>query len=529
MKIYYKDKEYEVKKGETIQEVLREEIEKSEYTVIGALFNNEYENLGFEIQEEGKVDLIDISTREGMKIYKRTLTYILGKAFEKLFPGKKMEVNYQLSNAMFCEAINMDITNEVIDKLNEEMRIIVDKDLQIKQVVMNREEAEKFFDKESTSKGRLQLDLKNNKKIYMYYCEDYYNYCYGTLANRTGCVNIFEVKKYNDGFIIRYPSTKNPKVLPEFIETKKLAWAIDEYEDIHRILNVDRVYKLNEAIERDNIKDVILLAEALHEKKIANIADNIAKDRNIKMVLIAGPSSSGKTTFAQRLGIQLRLNRIKPVTISVDNYFVERSETPRDENGDYDFETIEAIDLKLFNDHLNKLINGEEVEVPEFNFIKGTKEYKGKKNDKLTSTIDKKNKYKVYISALTVLNLDRFNRISTTDTRLVRRIVRDHQFRGYNAKHTIATWNKVNDGEEKNIFPFQEQANVIFNTSLIYELCALKPIVMPLLEEITNKDLEYAEAQRLINMLKYFEEVPKEYVPANSLLKEFLGGGYFKY
>ena len=284
----------------------------------------------------------------------------------------------------------------------------------------------------------------------------------------------------------------------------------------------------------------------MHEKKIANIADNIAKDRNIKMVLIAGPSSSGKTTFAQRLGIQLRLNGIKPVTISVDNYFVERSETPRDENGDYDFETIEAIDLKLFNDHLNKLINGEEVEVPEFNFITGTKEYKGKKlklekdqilviegihclNDKLTSTIDKKNKYKVYISALTVLNLDRFNRISTTDTRLIRRIVRDHQFRGYDAKHTIATWNKVNDGEEKNIFPFQEQANVIFNTSLIYELCALKPIVMPLLEEITNKDLEYAEAQRLINMLKYFEEVPKEYVPANSLLKEFLGGGYFKY
>ena len=546
MKIYYKDKEYEVKKGETIQEVLREEIEKSEYTVIGALFNNEYENLGFEIQEEGKVDLIDISTREGMKIYKRTLTYILGKAFEKLFPGKKMEVNYQLSNAMFCEAINMDITNEVIDKLNEEMRIIVDKDLQIKQVVMNREEAEKFFDKESTSKGRLQLDLKNNKKIYMYYCEDYYNYCYGTLANRTGCVNIFEVKKYNDGFIIRYPSTKNPKVLPEFIETKKLAWAIDEYEDIHRILNVDRVYKLNEAIERDNIKDVILLAEALHEKKIANIADNIAKDRNIKMVLIAGPSSSGKTTFAQRLGIQLRLNGIKPVTISVDNYFVERSETPRDENGDYDFETIEAIDLKLFNDHLNKLINGEEVEVPEFNFITGTKEYKGKKmklekdqilviegihclNDKLTSRIPKEQKFKIYISALTVLNMDRYTRISSGDTRIIRRIVRDYQFRGYSAKHTIGNWWMVNRGEVKNIFPFQEEADTIFNTSLIYELGVLKGMAIPMLEEITKEDEEYAEARRLLNLLKYIRTIPKEYVPSNSLLKEFVGGGDFKY
>ena len=546
MKIYYKDKEYEVKEGETIQEVLQEEIRNSEYTVIGALFNNEYENLGYEIKEEGKIDLIDISTREGMKIYKRTLTYLLGKAFEKLFPGKKMEVNYQLSNSMFCEAIDMDITEDMIKKLNDEMKVIVDKDLPIQQVVMNREEAKEFFDKEDTSKGRLQLDLKDNKKIYMYYCEEYYNYCYGTLANRTGCVKLFEVKKYNDGFIIRYPSHKNPKVLPEFIETKKLAWAIDEYEDIHRILNVDRVYKLNEAIEKDNIKDVILLAEALHEKKIANIADNIAKDRNIKMVLIAGPSSSGKTTFAQRLGIQLRLNGIKPVTISVDNYFVERSETPRDEKGEYDFESIEAIDLNLFNNHLNKLLNGEEIEMPEFDFFEGTKKYKGKKlklekdqvlviegihclNDRLTSTIDKKQKYKVYISALTVLNLDRFNRISTTDTRLIRRIVRDHQFRGYSAKETIRTWNKVNEGEKKNIFPFQEEANFIFNTSLIYEIGALKPIVMPLLEEITKEDVEYAEAGRLKNVLKYFEEIPKESVPNNSLLKEFLGGGDFKY
>ena len=359
-------------------------------------------------------------------------------------------------------------------------------------------------------------------------------------------VKKFEIKKYNDGFLIRYPSSKNPEVMPEFIENKKLAWAIDEYDDIHKILNVDRVYKLNQAIEENRIKDVILLAEALHEKKIANIADNIAKNRKVKMVLIAGPSSSGKTTFAQRLGIQLRLNGLKPVTISVDNYFVERSETPRDENGEYDFECIEAIDLNLFNDHLTKLLNGEEVEMPEFDFIEGTKKYNGKKtrmaedeilviegihclNDKLTSKISKEQKYKVYISALTVLNLDRFNRISTTDTRLIRRIVRDNQFRGYTAKHTIGTWNKVNEGEEKNIFPFQESANVIFNTSLIYELNALKPVVMPLLEEISKEDKEHAEAQRLINALKYFEEIPKEYIPNNSLLKEFLGGGDFKY
>ena len=289
-----------------------------------------------------------------------------------------------------------------------------------------------------------------------------------------------------------------------------------------------------------------MLDEALHEKKIANIADDIAKNRNIKMILIAGPSSSGKTTFAQRLGLQLKINRIKPVTISVDNYFVEREQTPKDEDGKYDFENIEAIDLDLFNDHLTKLLNGEEIEMPEFDFHVGTKRYNGKKlklekdevlviegihclNDKLTSSISKDQKYKVYISALTVLNMDRYNRISSTDTRLVRRIVRDYQFRGYSAKQTIAGWYMVNRGEEKNIFPYQENANVIFNTSLIYELGVLKAIAMPLLEEIKPEEPEYAEARRLINMLRYFEIIPAEYVPANSLIKEFVGGGNFKY
>jgi len=309
---------------------------------------------------------------------------------------------------------------------------------------------------------------------------------------------------------------------------------------------MNTVYKLNSATENGEIKDVIMLDEALHEKKIANIADDIAKNRNIKMILIAGPSSSGKTTFAQRLGLQLRINRIKPVTISVDNYFVEREQTPRDEDGKYDFENIGAIDLELFNDHLTKLLNGEEIEMPEFDFHVGTKRYNGKKlklekdevlviegihclNDKLTSSIPKDQKYKIYISALTVLNMDRYNRISSTDTRLVRRIVRDYQFRGYSAKQTIASWYMVNRGEEKNIFPYQENANVIFNTSLIYELGVLKNIAMPLLEEIKPEDPEYAEARRLINMLKYFREIPAEYVPANSLIKEFVGGGNFKY
>ena len=290
---------------------------------------------------------------------------------------------------------------------------------------------------------------------------------------------------------------------------------------------------------------MILLSEALHEKKISQIADKIAERKDVKIILIAGPSSSGKTTFAQRLGIQLKINGLRPVTISVDNYFVERSQTPLNKKGEYDFESIDAIDTELFNKHLLALLNGEEVETPEFDFHEGTKKYNGNKikmekddilviegihclNDKLTEKIPHDQKYKVYISALTVLNMDTFNRISTTDTRLIRRIVRDNQFRGYSPQKTIQTWNNVNRGEERNIFPFQEDADSIFNTSLIYELGVLKVEAEPLLKQIKNSEPEYAEAQRLLEILRYFEPIPKELVPSNSLLKEFLGGGDFK-
>ena len=544
MNIIYQGRTKKIENGLTVKEALKKEINENKYEVIGCLYNNDYRNLETEVKEGARIELIDISSKEGMKIYVRTIVYIMGKAFENLYNREKIMVEYQLGNAMYCKCDNIQITDEFITKLKNEMQKIIEKDEKITKVEMTRKEAEKFYEENNSSRGRLQFDLKGNKTIYMYYCGNYYNYCYGTLANRTGIIKIFDVIKYGDGFLIRYPSSKEPTKMPEFYETKKLAWALEEFEKIHSVLDVLTVYKLNKAIEEDRIKDVIMLAEALHEKKIANIADDIAKRKNVKMVLIAGPSSSGKTTFAQRLGIQLRLNGLKPVTISVDNYFVERQDTPRDENGEYNFECIEAIDLKLFNEHLVKLLNGEEIEVPEFDFNVGTKRYNGKKmrlaedeilviegihclNDKLTSQISKDQKYKIYISALTVLNMDRYNRISTTDTRLIRRIVRDYQFRGYSALHTLNTWHKVTEGEEKNIFPYQELANTIFNTSLIYELNALKPIAMPLLQEITDEYREYAEAQRLINILKYFREVPKSYVPNNSLLKEFLGGGTF--
>lgn len=549
MRITYEDKNqkkknFEVKNQTTVNELFKKEIESSQYSVVGCLYNNEYKSLDTEVEDGAEISLLDTSTQEGIKIYIRTAVYIMGKAFESLYPHEKLMVEYQLGHAMYCKCDNIKITNEFITNMKKKMQEIIDKNLPIKEVAMTRKEAQKFYDETNTSKGRLQFDFKENNPIYMYYCEDYYNYCFGVIANRTGVINLFDIIKYGDGYLLRYPSSKEPLVMPKFEETKKLNWALEEFEKIHSVLDVLTVYKLNKAIEENRIQDVILLAEALHEKKIALIADDIAKKKNVKMVLIAGPSSSGKTTFAQRLGIQLRLNGLKPVTISVDNYFVERQDTPRDADGEYDFENIEAIDLKLFNEHLVKLLNGETIEVPEFDFSVGTKRYNGKTmsladdeilviegihclNDRLTSQISKDQKYKIYISALTVLNMDRYNRISTTDTRLIRRIVRDYQFRGYSALHTLNTWHKVTVGEERNIFPYQESADKIFNTSLIYELNALKPIAMPLLKEIKNDVPEYAEAQRLINILKYFREIPKSYVPKNSLLKEFLGGGTF--
>lgn len=546
MKITYNSKEYEVAPNTTIQEVLKEEIKKNEFKVIGAKFNNEYKRLDYVITENGIVSLVDISSKGGMRIYRRTLIYIMAKAFEELYKDVKIRVNYQLSNAMFCTVENMEITDEMLKNVENKMKEIVSKNLPIQKKVFSRQEAEELYKKEDSSKGRLQLDLETNKTIDMYYCEDYYNYMYGDIAINTGIIKVFGLIKYEHGFLLRYPSAKNPFALPEYKETKKLLWAFNEYSDIHKILDVSTVYKLNRIIENGQIKKLIMLEEALHEKKIAQIADKIAANKSIKMVLIAGPSSSGKTTFAQRLGLQLRINGLKPVTISVDNYFVERPNTPKDENGEYDFENIEAIDIELFNRDLTDLLNGKTINCPEFDFKVGTKKYKGKTmhlaedeilviegihclNDKLTSQISRNQKYKIYISALTVLSMDRLNRISTTDTRLVRRIVRDYKFRNYSAEHTLQTWAKVNRGEEKNIFPYQEEADSIFNTSLIYELAALKDIAMPLLEKISKDKKEHAEVVRLIDMLKYFEPIPSEYIPANSLLKEFLGGGYFDY
>lgn len=544
MKITHENKEIELKEKNTIRSIFEKEIKESKYAVISAIVNNEYKSLDDYIEQDSTVELVDISTKEGTRTYRTTLLYVMSMAFSRLYPEARLTINYQLDNSMFCEVDNMSVTAEMINAVKEEMKNIIESDLKIENRVFTREEAEKFYEVNHVSKGRIQLDLESNNEISLYFCEEYFNYFCCLLGSRTKVVNKFDLIKYKHGFLLRYPSTTNPNIIPELVETKKLQWAFREYDDIIKTLGVNTVYRLNKAIDEGKMSEIILTAEALHEKKLAKIADEIVKRNGVRMILIAGPSSSGKTTFAQRLGIQLKLNGIKPVTISVDNYFVERENNPKDESGNYDFETIEAIDMDLFNDHLTRLLNGEEIEMPEFDFFEGKKKYNGKKvklaedeilviegihclNDRLTSRIPKEQKYKIYISALTVLNMDYHNRISTTDTRLIRRMVRDYNFRGYSAIHTIKTWYSVNRGEVKNIFPFQEEADATFNTSLVYELGALRNSALRLLEDIENTTPEYAEAQRLINIIKYFKPIPEELIPINSLLKEFLGGGVF--
>ncbi|MCI8352743.1 MAG: nucleoside kinase [Clostridia bacterium] len=541
MKITYENKEFEVEKGIKVHELLKNEIENAKTEVIACMCNNEVRSLNLELKEDCKLELIDLNSKDGMMIYIRGIMYIMAKALNELYPEALLTVNYQLSNAMFCELDNMKVTDEMIAKIHSRMQEIIDKDIEIRKVKMTKEEAETFYKEKNTLKGRVQIDTEHEYGASLYYCEDYYNYFFGVMPISTGYTKLYDIVKYKDGFIVRYPNWKKPTELSPFVENKKLLATLDEYEDIYKLIGINTIYKLNREAKRDGATDAILLSEALHEKKIAGLADNIAKNKEVKVVLIAGPSSSGKTTFAKRLGMQLRLNGIKPVTISVDNYFVEREQNPKDEFGNYDFECIEALDTKLFNEHLVKLLNGEEIEVPTFDFTVGTKRYNGETmklepdeilviegihclNDKLTSSIPKEQKYKIYISALTVLNIDYYNRISTTDTRLIRRIVRDNQYRGYSAKHTIKMWYSVNRGEEKYIYPYQEEADSMFNSSLIYELGVLKDYALPLLKEIKNTEPEYAEACRLVRLLTYFEPIPVDNISKTSLIREFIGG-----
>ncbi len=543
MKIIFENQEYQIEQGVTIKEAFDKQI--NTYEIIAARYNNWIASLNQPIMEDGKISLIKRQEKDGRIIYIRGLLYLMSKTIDELYPECHLTVNYQLSNSMFCQTENIELTEEMIANVKRKMQETIDKDLPIRRIEMTKEEAKAFYAKEETVRGRLQTDSVK-EKISLYFCEDYYNYFYGTMPISTGFAKAFDLTKFRNGFLLEYPAINSSEVVNRNKESLKLISAMKEYDDLYKLMEINTVYRLNKKIQEGKIKDLILFSEAIHEKKIAEIASKIKERQNIRMVLIAGPTSSGKTTFAGKLGMALRVQGIKPVTISVDNYFVEREQNPVDENGNYDFECLEAIDVELLNEQLLSLLMGKEVELPTFDFKTGHKQYLGNKlklredeiliiegihclNDELTNQIPKENKFKVYISDLTVLNIDYYNRISTTDTRLIRRISRDYQFRNYSALHTLQMWNSVGRGEQKYIFPYQEEADCMFNSSILYELAVLKDFVVPLLQEIDNSHPEYAEAKRLIEMLQYFESVKEiDLIPNNSLLREFIGGSIYE-
>ena len=544
LKIKLGDKVKEIEKGSRVFDAFEIEIKTSERYIIACRFHNEVISLGHRLHEDGELELLDLTSDDGKVVYIRGLLYLMSMATYLLYPEAHLTINYQLSNAMFAEFDNMEVTKEIVKNIQAKMEELVSLNLKIIPKNMTKEEATELIERDNTLRGRAQLDNITKDRVKLYFCEDYYNYFLGVMPMATGFAKIFSVEKYEHGFIIRYPDNLEPDVLQPFEKNKKLLRALHDYEEIYKVLGLNTLYKYNNAL-RDNPKDVVLLSEALHEKKIAELADKIVAKEGVKVILIAGPSCSGKTTFAGKLSTALRLDGVRPVTISVDNYFVERKDNPKDEFGNYDFEALEAIDLELFNKDLQDLINGKEVIIPTFDFQTGTKSWNEDRklkidkdqvliiegihclNDKLTYQIDRKLKYKIYISDLTVLNIDYFNRISTTDTRLLRRIVRDNSFRGYSPEHTLKAWYSVRRGEKKHIFPYQETADYMFNSSIVYELSALKAHAIPLLETIPNDIKEYSEAKRLISMLKYFEDIDESLIPNNSLIREFIGGSIY--
>ena len=534
-------------KGFTVLAMSQEEASKRLSPIVAAKVNNELWDLQIPVEKDSAVEFLDLHSDEGIKVYQRSLTFVLVTAAAELFPDSEITVEHSLSKGLYCElhSKKQECSAGDVAALEQRMEQIVAEDRPIIRKVITRQQAIELFE----SAGRMEkvklLRQMSLEYVNIYYCGHTFDYFSGTMVPSTGYLQKFGLKFYPPGLILRFPEKENPDTLPPFQEHPKLAKVFLEAEQWGKIMHCGYVGDLNEYNEADQLIDIIRVAEALHEKKVAQIADFISEHRKeVRVILVAGPSSSGKTTFAQRLTIQLRVNGVRPVPISLDDYFVNRDNTPRDDKGDYDFEAIEAIDLELFNEHLTRILAGEEVKIPSYNFITGMREYRGHTirinkdqpliiegihglNERLTSSITKEHKVKIYISALTQLSIDNHNRIPTTDGRLIRRIVRDSQFRSHDALRTLQMWPSVRRGEERNIFPFQEEADIMFNSALIYELAVLKDCAAALLEKVEPHEEVYSEARRLLSFLAYFKPAESNHIPPNSILLEFVGNSCF--
>lgn len=520
--------------------------------IVAALVNNKLRELTYVLREEddgGRIELLDLSTDVGMKIYVRTLNFLFAKACYDVFPDCRVRIEHSLGDGLYCEIDRAEsITEEDVDLIERHMWELVERDIPIRKKKMPIAEAIIMFE-ELGRKDKVRL-LKYRKSPYIniYELDGMHDYFYGYMLPSTGYLKWFKLHFYLPGVIMQFPNRSNPTRVAKYYEQPKLSSIFRESDRWAHILGVPDVGALNNHIVAGRSGEVIRIAEALHEKKIAQIADEIYENHNRKrIILIAGPSSSGKTTFAQRLIVQLMVNGLRPISISLDDYFLDRDKTPLDEEGKPDFEALEAVDLRLFNQQLTRLVQGKEVIIPKYNFHTGkrepgttpTKIEKGQPiiiegihglNERLTASIPKENKYKIYVSALTQLSIDDHNRISTTDTRLLRRIVRDSWSRSADAKKTISMWASVLKGAEKNIFPFQEEADVMFNSALVYEMAVLKKYAEPLLKEINPDEPEHVKAKHLLKFLEYFTPIEDEKdIPLTSIIREFIGGSCFSY
>lgn len=534
--------------GVTVAEALKGCEDQSEAVpIIAAFVNNEVRALSYRLGINAEIHPIHIDTTEGQRIYRRSLCYALAIAAHKALPNERLLIGHSLGNAYFYSFDGRDADDSILETLKRSLESIVEGDLAIRRGVAGYTDALEYFNSHRMHDAALLVERHNYSEIPVYRCDDFMDLSYGPLAPSTGVLTAWEIERFENGFLLVFPTAENYQSVHPGRRSTTLFGIYREYKQWGRVLGISSVGQLNHLTEKGEVKEFIRVNEALQEKKIARIADQVqSAGESEKVVLVAGPSSSGKTTFTKKLAVQLKVIGFVPMMISLDDYFVPRERTPLDEEGNYNFETIDAIDIELLNDHLVRIFAGEEVELPSFNFKTGRPEYRGNTislpdrgvlimegihglNDALTPRIDRDRKFKVYVSALTQLNLDDHNRISTTDNRLIRRMVRDHQFRGHSAVATLEMWPSVRRGENQNIFPFQDSADAAFNTALDYELGVLRNYAEPLLRQVKPWDSVYHEAVRLQTFLRNFSTIPEKLVPSESILREFIGDSGFHY
>lgn len=532
--------------GSTLKEVFGVSGLNDDFAPVCAKVNNRVEGMHYRCYQDRDVEFLNLTSPSGLRTYTRSVFFVLCKAVHDIYENSNVTINIPVSNGYFCQlSIGREVTADDVEKIRRRMDEIIADALPIHYHHCTTEEAiEIFRSKGSRSKVKL---LKSIGTLYTTYytIDNYPDYYYGAMLTNTSQIRLYGVEKYFDGLLLRVPSTDNPTVLGEVIRQDKMFEVFKEHHRGQDIVGLSTVGDFNEAVAEGKAVDIVNVSEALQEKTISRIAEHIAR-RNVRMVLIAGPSSSGKTTTCKRLSVQLICNGIHPVGISLDDYFVDREKTPRDEKGDYDYEHLHALNIQLINEQFTALFNGEEVELPRYNFLTGKSEKSGNRlqlknnevlvvegihalNPELTAQIPENLKFRVYASALTTILLDRHNYIPTTDNRLLRRIIRDNKYRGVDARETIRRWPSVRKGEKKWIFPYQENADVMFNTAMLYELAVIRRQAIPLLEQVPENCDEYSEAHRLLKFLRYFTPLTGRQLPPTSLLREFLGGSSFTY